>query len=566
MAGKFEVYADKGGDYRFRLKAGNGEIILSSEGYSSKAACMNGVESVKKNAADYARYEKKETASGKFMFNLKAANHQVIGSSQTYKSASGRDNGIESVKKNAVEAIVLEQHEIPKTSRNLDNGFSTRYLYLDNFRGFANALIPLKNVNFLVGENSTGKSSVLSVLKLLTSTSFWLNNSPGFDGAEVQFGSGSFQDLVSLNSSDKSFFSIAYHDKGGVRALPESRRIDTHLMVFTEKDGLPALTFYAYIYQGKAYFVRFGNREAKYKVSDNPFDSLEDDFQSLFSRWLDIYKTDKRGYKRLPNLFSSSVEMPIGLIPVLVQSSIGDDSSPSALTRIRTTVSMDSLIWLAPIRSKPKRTYDEYKLDFSPEGEHTPYLIKKLLGKKSDADSFDRFIKELGKSSGLFDSIKIQNYGKTQTSPFELDIVLNDKPLSINNVGYGVSQILPIIVELFTRQRGSSYAIQQPEVHLHPRAQASLGDIFYNLAAIETKRFLIETHSDFMIDRFRTNFKSGSTAHKPPSQILFFERQQTGNAVYQVEILDDGELSAEQPKSYRDFFIREQMSNLGLEL
>lgn len=108
MAGKFEVYADKGGDYRFRLKAGNGEIILSSEGYSSKSACMNGVESVKKNAPDDGRYEKKETASGKFMFNLKAANHQVIGSSQTYKSASGRDNGIESVKKNAESASVID--------------------------------------------------------------------------------------------------------------------------------------------------------------------------------------------------------------------------------------------------------------------------------------------------------------------------------------------------------------------------------------------------------------------------------------------------------------------------
>lgn len=108
MAGKFEVYEDKGGDYRFRLKAGNGEIILSSEGYSSKAACMNGVESVKKNAPDDGRYEKKETSAGNFMFNLKAANHQVIGTSQSYKSASGRDNGIESVKKNAPDASVVD--------------------------------------------------------------------------------------------------------------------------------------------------------------------------------------------------------------------------------------------------------------------------------------------------------------------------------------------------------------------------------------------------------------------------------------------------------------------------
>lgn len=109
MAAKFEIYQDKAGEHRFRLKAGNGEIILSSEGYSSRSACDNGIASVKKNAPDDDRYEKKESAGGKFSFSLKAANHQVIGTSQSYKTASGRDNGIESVKKNAPDARVEEE-------------------------------------------------------------------------------------------------------------------------------------------------------------------------------------------------------------------------------------------------------------------------------------------------------------------------------------------------------------------------------------------------------------------------------------------------------------------------
>ena len=108
MAGKFELYSDKAGEFRFRLKAGNGEIILSSEGYKKRASAMNGIESVKKNAANDARYEKKEGSSGKFSFNLKAANGQVIGTSQSYKSESGRDNGVESAKKNAPAAPVAE--------------------------------------------------------------------------------------------------------------------------------------------------------------------------------------------------------------------------------------------------------------------------------------------------------------------------------------------------------------------------------------------------------------------------------------------------------------------------
>lgn len=109
MAGKFELYQDKAGEYRFRLKAGNGEIILVSEGYKQKASAENGIESVRKNAPTDERFERKDTSSGKPMFNLKATNGQVIGTSESYSSASARDNGIESVKKNAPDAKLDDQ-------------------------------------------------------------------------------------------------------------------------------------------------------------------------------------------------------------------------------------------------------------------------------------------------------------------------------------------------------------------------------------------------------------------------------------------------------------------------
>ena len=111
MAGKFEIFMDKAGEYRFRLKAGNGEIILASEGYNQKASAENGIASVQKNASEDARYERKETASGKPMFNLKASNGQVIGTSEQYSSSSARDNGIESVKKNAPSANTVDLTE-----------------------------------------------------------------------------------------------------------------------------------------------------------------------------------------------------------------------------------------------------------------------------------------------------------------------------------------------------------------------------------------------------------------------------------------------------------------------
>lgn len=101
MAGKFEIYKDKRGGHRFRLKAGNGEVILASQGYKAMAGCKNGINSVKNNAPDDNRYIRKESKNGKFMFNLKASNGQIIGTSEMYNTKAACENGIKSVMKNA---------------------------------------------------------------------------------------------------------------------------------------------------------------------------------------------------------------------------------------------------------------------------------------------------------------------------------------------------------------------------------------------------------------------------------------------------------------------------------
>jgi len=101
---KFELFKGKDGQFYFRLTAPNGEAILASEGYTAKASCKNGIQSVKNNAAEDDRYKRQETADGKFSFNLLAKNNEVIGTSQTYTSKQGRENGVQSVKDNAPRA------------------------------------------------------------------------------------------------------------------------------------------------------------------------------------------------------------------------------------------------------------------------------------------------------------------------------------------------------------------------------------------------------------------------------------------------------------------------------
>ncbi|MCC7506548.1 MAG: YegP family protein [Saprospiraceae bacterium] len=107
--GKFVISTRANGEFQFNLVAGNGQVILTSQGYASKASCMNGIESVRTNSADASRFDRQTAANGKFYFTLKAANSQVVGNSQMYESEASRDNGIASVQNNAPDATVDDQ-------------------------------------------------------------------------------------------------------------------------------------------------------------------------------------------------------------------------------------------------------------------------------------------------------------------------------------------------------------------------------------------------------------------------------------------------------------------------
>ena len=109
--GKFEITSRKNGEFQFNLKATNGQVILTSQGYKTKASCLNGVESVKKNSQDENRFEVKVSSNEKPYFNLMATNGQVIGSSQMYANETNMKNGIASVMKNAPEAEIVDLTE-----------------------------------------------------------------------------------------------------------------------------------------------------------------------------------------------------------------------------------------------------------------------------------------------------------------------------------------------------------------------------------------------------------------------------------------------------------------------
>lgn len=107
--GRFEVKTDKAGEYRFNLLASNGQVILSSEGYVRKESCLKGIESVRRHSTEDRFFERTIAANGQYHFNLKAANGEIIGTSQMYADLQGMENGIASVRYHAPDAVLLER-------------------------------------------------------------------------------------------------------------------------------------------------------------------------------------------------------------------------------------------------------------------------------------------------------------------------------------------------------------------------------------------------------------------------------------------------------------------------
>jgi len=432
-----------------------------------------------------------------------------------------------------------------------------KYLFLDNYRGFTNTLIPLRQVTFLVGENSTGKTSMLSVIRLLSDYKFWFEQQ--FNDKDVQL--GTFRDIISVGSANSSTFSI-----GMIDTSPENTEHGfAFLAVFSEKEGLPTISKFHYYFEKRETSVYLTGAKVQYKVSMiSKFKGGGKFLQSFIHKW-NTQKKDRKGLKDFkPPPYGPSARATAMMYVLQI---VEQESSREQVVfpfHFIIQKSFGTTTWLAPIRSKPKRTYDDYKTDFSSDGSHTPYLVRKILGASGSRSKFKDFIRQFGTNSGLMESVGIKKYGEDEiVSPFGLSIELEKKNLNIKYVGYGVSQILPVVVEIYNGDKHDWFVIQQPEVHLHPKAQAALGDVVYMMAKKEKKGFLIETHSDYMIDRFRRNYVVGTKA--VDAQVLFFRRRGIENVVDSVDITDSGEYDTNQPKEFREFFIKEELDNLGIK-
>jgi hypothetical protein len=427
-------------------------------------------------------------------------------------------------------------------------------LYLDNYRGFSNQYIEIRDVNFLVGENSAGKSSALLAIKTLYSENFWSEHD--FSASDVGY---SFEDCVSVAAREKSYFRLGY--------IFDRNDKTSFLFEFANDGGKPVLsraiisfgeiTFY-FVIEYPAPTMPITEMLRTKQIMQTKFDETNV-FYHIQKRKLtnfDAFQTDWTDWdwKKL-----ESANTKTGVVPFTLLRACLFDENDQAHDKFPTPD--QSIDFIAPIRSKPRKTYDEPATPASSDGGHIPYLLRQLLSKNGVA--LRNSLNDFGKQSGLFDDIEIKEYGAGfDDAPFRLNFLLDKIPINIVNLGYGVSQVFPVLFNIFTG-KDDVFEIQQPEVHLHPRAQAALGNVFFNIS-IENheKKFFIETHSDYLIDRFRQCQKKSEK--KSSAQVLFFTRTNGLNKAQSIAIDQNGNYPNDQPSQFRDFFLTEAMENLGL--
>ena len=470
-------------------------------------------------------------------------------------------------------------------------------LHLKHFRCFAShQTARIAPITILVGDNSTGKTTLLGASRMIAG----LLDPDSIDFNREPFVLGSYNQIATaqeFRSKNKEYFSIGV--EGRIRrsgwawwpliskdnkriydSLPQS----THYLdetKFEEGNGHPLASIISigfgphlieldrpltvgngwqsdHVFHSVSTYgigddiVRIERGE---DIRNKPHPtSLEHDFQGLVSAltrraWynqVDEYLTGKYGDDRPQD-----------------RSQIEIRDLDHYIAALRDELSGWRIYPIVPVRSSPERTYNPKQPMPEPSGDHIPMILSNML--QAGGTEWKRFKRDLstfGQESGLFLGVNIRRFGGELSDPFQIVLNISGDWINVRDVGYGISQILPIIVDTLTQPTVKKFLFQQPEVHLHPRTQAALATFLIRRMLHCQQEFIVETHSDHIIDRIRIEVRDQRVDPRLVS-LLYFERHGREVRINEIAIDELGNL-VEVPQSYRKFFRRESDRLLGI--
>lgn len=424
--------------------------------------------------------------------------------------------------------------------------------------------VKIAPLTLLVGDNSTGKSSLLAMIRALWDAAYAGGSS--FD--QEPFALGSFDDIV--------------HYRGGPVSRPTAFRgqlVDTIVeddagcieidVEFAKIHDYPAVRSKQFLKDG--YGIRFGPSDSgvwlitpsqelpcELPAWKQP-DDMDVGMWGLFRNVMVFPETEEiRHGKGIETLAPPQREALIDTIEVFRKQTFQEldrKKRPRAI---------------APLRARPQRTYDIGPSYWDPGGESMPNLLMALH--RNDPERWTELkalLESYGRKLGLFSQLEVHPVRRgSGVGPFQLRVrdALQGKQVgpwrNLMDVGYGVSQILPLMIQLL-EPGPSVYLLQQPEIHLHPRAQAALGTLLCEqLVASPAHKLIIETHSNYLLDRIRMEVRDDAVAITPDDvSVAFFESRGLDVEIHNIVFDPQGNVDA--PPSYANFFMQEVYRSIG---
>ena len=440
---------------------------------------------------------------------------------------------------------------------------------LENFRCFRERqqarLAPL---TLLVGENGTGKTSFLALIRALWDAAY-PGTAPDFKKAPYDL--GSFDEIAHHRGGKAG---RAHEFTAGFQVAASRRRkavesngsFHRFEVTFHRKGTAPAPTRWL-----------FGRENVEITSHGAADRSRETRYRTPRGEWSWQAPAELGARLATNRLFFPPNVLHFPLVNSDDLKPVGGSPKFTAGDREQLRRLLDDFALLtgekpfagAPLRSRPCRTYDPSRPARDPEGETIPtYLSTAFFEHKKSWKALKEALENFGREAGLFDEIAVKPLGKRGSEPFQMHVRKfagrTKGPMrNLIDVGYGVSQVLPVVTELFRDDATPMFLLQQPEVHLHPSAQAALGSLFCQIAS-KRRQLVVETHSDHLLDRVRMDVRDGNGKLKPDDvSILFFERGDLDVRIHSIRLDEEGNLR-DAPRSYRRFFMEETKRSLGL--
>ena len=443
-----------------------------------------------------------------------------------------------------------------------------RKLIIEDVRCFAGRHeFNIRPLTFIVGENSTGKSTALGcydALHRFISRPDRLETDIDFDADPFRM--GGFADIAHKSESSKDCFKI------GIEFEPnkKSRQFQYLIMLKKKDSGFETVISEQEINSSNGSVVFKSERGIDRSRKGERFRHLLDVVESSKTEDGLLFHVKIFGRYASRNIFevlefsqyrAGSLHEEMTSEEKDFQEWLDKTWNPNvgrSYLRLK-----NSVFSFAPIRNKLERTIEPLKSSPAPDGSDVPTALMNIsLTDSEEWESMKRQLVEFGNASGLFSDVSVRRLGDSMADPFQLQVRVRGPIVNMFNVGYGVNQIFPILVRILNSKRGVTFLLQEPEVHLHPKAQAEFSSLVINLVKHRRHKYIIETHSDYMVDRARIEIMKGNIPPKDVS-LIYLEPDKESIRVHNIEFDRQGNLLG-APESYGDFFLKETDSLLGL--